>query len=54
MKVIRNELQMTPEAVIIPVSASDRSGKYQVWDLINQIFEVNAFDIHLERQNTSE
>lgn len=51
IKVIRKELQMDKDAVIIPVSASSRDGKYDVWDLFNQIFEVNGLGFQMERQN---
>lgn len=51
LKVIRNELQMEKEAVIIGVSSQTRDGKYDVWDTINALFEANGIDIHMERQN---
>ena len=51
LKVIRNDLQMDKEAVIIPVSSQTRDGKYNVWDTINALFEANGIDIHMERQN---
>lgn len=54
IKLIRTELNMDKDAILIPVSASERSGKYDVWDLINGIFEVNELNIHLERQNENE
>lgn len=51
VKMIRKELQMDKEAVIIPVSATSRDGKYDVWDLFNQIFDANALGFQMERQN---
>lgn len=51
VKMIRKELQMDKEAVIIPVSATSRDGKYEVWDLFNQIFDANALGFQMERQN---
>lgn len=51
LKVIRNELQMEKEAVIVPVSSQTRDGKYDVWDTINALFEANGIEIHMERQN---
>lgn len=51
VKMIRKELQMDTEAVIIPVSATSRDGKYDVWDLFNQIFDANALGFQMERQN---
>ena len=50
LKNIRKELQMDKESIIIPVSATDRAGKYEVWDLFNEIFEVNKCGIYVERQ----
>lgn len=51
VKMIRKELEMDKNAIIIPVSASTRDGKYDVWDLFNQIFEENELGFQLERQN---
>lgn len=51
VKMIRKELDMDKNAIIIPVSASTRDGKYDVWDLFNQIFEKNELGFQLERQN---
>lgn len=52
LKMIRKELNMDEDAVIIPVSATERAGKYDVWDVINDLFEANGIDIHLERQSS--
>lgn len=54
LNLIRKELNMPNEAPLIPISSDNRRGKYKVWDLFNQIFEVNGFDIHLERQQDGE
>ncbi len=43
---------MPEGAPLIPISSDNRKGKYKVWDLFNQLFEVNGFDIHLERQDS--
>ena len=51
IKMIREELKMDKEAVIVPVSAMTRDGKYEVWEIINALFEANDFDIVIERQN---
>lgn len=51
IKTIRTELQMEKEDVLIPISSSNRRGKYEVWELFNQIFEINEFDIKFERQS---
>lgn len=50
LSVIRKELNMAPDAVLIPISSTNRKNKYEVWDMFNELFEVNGFDIHLERQ----
>lgn len=50
LKVIKSELQMEDDGIIIPISSSDKKGKYDVWDLVNSIFEVNEKDIFIERQ----
>lgn len=50
LKIIKSELQMEDDGIIIPISSSDKKGKYDVWDLINSIFEVNEKDIYIERQ----
>ena len=50
LKMIRKELKMEKDDVILPVSAQSRDGKYDVWDVINELFEANEIDIHMERQ----
>lgn len=50
IKMIKSELQMEKDAIIVPVSSQTREGKYDVWDIINALFEANEIDIHLERQ----
>mgnify|MGYP004702831685 CR=1 FL=1 len=54
IKMIRDELKMDKEAVIVPVSATTRDGKYEVWEIINALFEANDYDIVIERQNPEE
>lgn len=54
LKVIRKELNMAPDAVLIPISSTSRKNKYEVWDMFNELFEVNGFDIHIERQNSDD
>jgi len=51
LNTIRKELDMPEDAPLIPISSDNRKGKYKVWNLFNQLFEVNGFDIHLERQD---
>ena len=52
LDVIRKELG-AKDRIIIPISTLSKLNKYEVWDLFNNIFEANEFDIHLERQNDS-
>lgn len=51
IKMIKKELQMDKETQVIPISAPNRMGKYEVWDLFNEVFKANGYDIFLERQN---
>jgi len=51
LKILRKELKMEKDDVIIPVSAETRAGKYEVWEVINALFEANEIDIFMERQN---
>lgn len=53
LKVIKKELQMPEDGVIIPVSSQTRDGKYVVWDVINALFAANELEIFVERQNAS-
>lgn len=54
IKIIREALQMEPEAVLIPISSEKRVGKYKIWDMFNDLFEVNGYDVRFERQDTDE
>lgn len=54
IKMIKAELEMDKDAIIVPVSSQTRDGKYDVWDIVNALFETNEIDIHLERQNAAE
>ncbi len=47
---IRNTLKMPSSSPLFTISSTDRTGKYEVWDFINQIFESHGCDIFLERQ----
>lgn len=51
LTVIRKGLSMEPEAVLLPISSEKRTGKYRVWDMFNELFEVNGYDVHFERQS---
>lgn len=50
INMIRKELNMSPEDVIVTTSTMNRKGKYEVWDVFNELFEVNGYDIHFEKQ----
>jgi len=52
IKMIKKELGME-DGFLIPVSSTTRFGKYDVWDAINEILEVNNYDIYFERQNNN-
>lgn len=47
---IRKTLNMDKEDFLLPISSSNRRGKYEFWDMINQLLEINNFDIEFERQ----
>jgi GTP-binding protein len=48
---IRKTLGMEPEDVLITASSDSRQNKYMIWDCINELFEVNGYDIYFERQS---
>lgn len=50
IKVVREALGMEKHAVLAMTSTLNRFGKYEVWDIFNELFEVNGYDIHFERQ----
>lgn len=52
INVIRKELNMPDNAPLIPISSDNRKGKYKVWDLFNELFEFNGYDIFVERQDS--
>lgn len=49
-KIIRDTLGMEEHAVLVTSSTSDRRGKYDIWDIFNELFEVNGYDVHFEKQ----
>lgn len=51
IKLIRNELGMEKDDVIISVSSQNRDGKYEFWDTINALFEANDIDIRMVKQS---
>jgi GTP-binding protein len=54
IKVIRETLQMDPDDVLVTTSTMNRYGKYDVWDIFNELFEVNGYDVFFERQNSKQ
>lgn len=50
IKVIRDTLEMEEHAVLVTTSTMNRHGKYDVWDVFNELFEVNGHDVFFERQ----
>lgn len=51
IKLIRKELGMEKDDVIIQVSSQNRDGKYEFWDTINALFEANDIDIRMIKQS---
>jgi GTP-binding protein len=52
IKLIRETLK-ADDQVIVPISTTNRLNKYEVWEMFNEIFEVNEYEIHLEKQSDS-
>ena len=50
LKRVREKLKMRPSDVLLPVSAKDKRGKYEFWDIINELLEVNGFKTRFEKQ----
>ncbi len=50
--IIKKTLNIENDSLIVSTSILSRYGKYDVWDVFNEIFEVNNFDIHFERQES--
>ncbi|MCT4620475.1 MAG: ribosome biogenesis GTP-binding protein YihA/YsxC [Marinisporobacter sp.] len=48
LNIIRKELQMTSDDILLPVSAESREGKEEAWSIINEVFKVNGFDFEAE------
>lgn len=53
-KLIRKTLGMPDHVPIYTASATNRFGKYQIWDLFNELFELNGYDVHIDRQSDPE
>lgn len=54
LNLIKKTLNVSDNNLIIPVSSTNRKGKYKIWNLFNSIFEYNGFDIKYERQQGGE
>ncbi len=52
--IIREKLEMPDNAPLYTISATDRYGKYEVWDLFNDLFEFNGYDVRIERQGDND
>lgn len=50
IKVIRETLGMDEHAVLVTTSTMNRKGKYDVWEIFNELFEVNGHDVYFEKQ----
>jgi GTP-binding protein len=50
IKIIRDTLGMDENGVIVTSSTMNRKGKYDVWEIFNELFEVNGYDVHFEKQ----
>lgn len=50
IKIIRDALGMDEHAVLAMTSTMNRYGKYDVWDIFNELFEVNGHEVYFERQ----
>ncbi|QEK12893.1 YihA family ribosome biogenesis GTP-binding protein [Crassaminicella thermophila] len=48
LNLIRKELNMNSEDIIIPVSSESREGKEELWELLTEVFRVNGFDFEEE------
>lgn len=44
LNLIRKELQMG-DNILLPVSSENKEGKEELWDIINEIFNVNGYEL---------
>lgn len=49
-KLIGDTLKIPSKELLIGLSSETREGKYEAWDVINNIFSTNRIDIKIERQ----
>jgi GTP-binding protein len=54
LSVIKETLNIVDPRLIIPVSSTNRKGKYKAWDLFNELFKERGWDIEFERQMTEQ
>ncbi|WP_053955962.1 ribosome biogenesis GTP-binding protein YihA/YsxC [Inediibacterium massiliense] len=52
IQMIKKELNMTSDDILIPVSAESREGKEEIWKIITEIFEVNGFQFEEEQKQS--
>ncbi|MBI9013542.1 MAG: YihA family ribosome biogenesis GTP-binding protein [Clostridiales bacterium] len=50
IKIVRDALGMGQDDVLVMTSITNRYGKYDVWEIFNELFEVNGYDVHFEPQ----
>ena len=50
LNLIRKTLYMNEDDYLLPMSSPSKRGKYDFWDMINQLLEINGFDIKFEKQ----
>ncbi|MEA1976058.1 MAG: ribosome biogenesis GTP-binding protein YihA/YsxC [Bacillota bacterium] len=50
LNLIRKTLNMPQDAFFLPMSSTKKRGKYEFWEMINKLLEVNEFDTKFERQ----
>ena len=45
LSVIKKELEMEPDDILIPISAQNRDGKEHAWSLVEELFRVNNYEV---------
>ena len=50
IKIIRDTLGMDSDAVLVTASTMTRDGKYDIWEILNELFEVNGHEAHFDKQ----
>lgn len=54
IKMVRLELGMNLDDVLVTTSITNRHGKFDVWDVFNELFEVNGYEAHFEPQQSGQ